>query len=395
MSMSWLRLVIACWQEHTLRTSVAAAGVAIAMGAFCSLISFNRGYERAVRSELDRLGAHVLVVPKGCPYDATSMALHGASWPCYLRQAYLQEVLSVPGIAAAAPVFMTALQVSNSLAVVYLGVDTNILALKRAWEITGHFPMAESAILIGAEVQAKQGWSLGQRVALPGLPGQFATVSGILGPTHGAEDGFIYLRLADAQRQFHHTNELTHILLRLADPDKLDQVVAQLRGCDAGLSMNVVPLAHVFLTLQWVVNSTRLLFACVALVALFVAGTGVSNTVMMSVAERTRELGMMRAIGASRAHVFALVWAETVQVCVLGAAAGQGAALLLRPAVGAWVRSKLSFVPYGALLQWDWGLPVAGLLCAVVLGSVAAFLPAWRAAQMPPVAAIRANELFG
>src|SRR5215471_16981465 len=99
--MSWLRLAVACWQEHTLRTSVAAAGVAIAMGAFCSLISFNRGYQSAVRAELDRLGAHVLLVPKGCPYDATSMALHGASWPCYLKQRYLEEVRAVPGVATA------------------------------------------------------------------------------------------------------------------------------------------------------------------------------------------------------------------------------------------------------------------------------------------------------
>jgi len=47
------------------------------------------------------LGAHVLVVPKGCPYDAASMALHGANWPCYLKQSYLEEVRAVAGVATA------------------------------------------------------------------------------------------------------------------------------------------------------------------------------------------------------------------------------------------------------------------------------------------------------
>ena len=73
---------------------------------------------------------------------------------------------------------------------------------------------------------------------------------------------------------FHHTNELTHILVRLADPDALDHVVTQLRGCDAGLAMNVVPLAHLFHTIQSLVNSTRLLLGCIALVALLRRGRG-------------------------------------------------------------------------------------------------------------------------
>jgi len=112
------------------------------------------------------------------------------------------------------------------------------------------------------------------------------------------------------------------------------------------------------------------------------------------VAERTREIGVMRAIGAARSHVFALIWLETLQVCVLGAMVGQAAALALSPAVTSWVRSKLPFVPSGPLMEWDWRLAGLCLICAVVLGTLAAFLPAWRAAQMPPVTAIRVRQLF-
>ena len=81
-------------------------GVAVATAALFSMLAFQAGYQSGVRAELDRLGAHILVVPKGCPYDAASMALHGASWPCYLQSHYLAEVCSVPGVATAAPVFM-------------------------------------------------------------------------------------------------------------------------------------------------------------------------------------------------------------------------------------------------------------------------------------------------
>ena len=79
--MTWLELSFKEWQRRPLRTSVTAAGVAIAVAALFSLLAFQRGYREGVRSELDRLGAHVLVVPKGCPYDAASIALHVLNQP--------------------------------------------------------------------------------------------------------------------------------------------------------------------------------------------------------------------------------------------------------------------------------------------------------------------------
>src|SRR5215470_13643374 len=149
--MTWFELSLKEWQRRPLRTSVTAAGVAIATAALFSLLAFQRGYREGLRLELDRLGAHVLVVPKGCPYDAASMALHGASWPCYLKQAYLNEVLAVPGVAAAAPVFMAAMFDSTGDQAVYVGVQTNILQLRPGWRIRGGFPETDGGLLVGSE----------------------------------------------------------------------------------------------------------------------------------------------------------------------------------------------------------------------------------------------------
>ena len=388
--MTWLQLSLKEWQRRPLRTSVTAAGVAIAVAALFSLLAFQRGYRDGVRLELDRLGAHVLVVPKGCPYDAASMALHGANWPCYLKQKYLDEVRAAIGVATAAPVFMTAVYDMGATQTVYVGVETNILALKRGWQIEGAFPEHDNGLLIGSEVAKRNGWKIGQHVPLPGVLNQTGIVAGILAPTQGADDTFIFLRLADAQQLFHHTNELTHILVRLTDPDMLDAAVAQLRGCDAGLAMNVVPLAHLFHTIQSLVNSTRLLLGCIALVALLVAGVGVSNTVLMAVMERTRDLGVMRALGAAPGDIFLLVWLETFQICLVGALAGIVMAFAASRGVETWLRSKLPFAPTDALIRWEWWIAAACLLCAVVVGSLAGFLPAWRAARVPPMTAIRA-----
>jgi len=149
--MTWTQFSLKEWRRRPLRTGVTAAGVGIAIAALFSLLAFQSGYRTGVRDELDRLGAHILVVPKGCPYDAASMALHGASWPCFLKQEYLSEVRSVTGIATAAPIFMAALNKQNGDQVVYNGVESNILNLKRAWHITGQFPERAREVLVGAE----------------------------------------------------------------------------------------------------------------------------------------------------------------------------------------------------------------------------------------------------
>src|ERR1043165_5078829 len=106
--MTLFHLSLTDWRRRPLRTGVTAAGGAIAVAALFRLLALQRGYRGGMQRELDRLGAHVLVVPKGCPYDAASIALHGASWPCYLKERYLGEVRAVPGVAAAAPAFMSA-----------------------------------------------------------------------------------------------------------------------------------------------------------------------------------------------------------------------------------------------------------------------------------------------
>ncbi len=390
--MTWVSLASKEWRRRPLRTSVTTGGVALATAALLSLLSFQQGYRAGVRDELDQLGAQVLVVPKGCPYDAASMALHGAAWPCYLKEQYLQEVRAVPGIATAAPVLMTAVADAQSGQAVYVGVESNILALKRNWRIDGSFPEHDGEVLAGAEAARRHGWKIGQQIRLPGLEHFSARLVGTRQPTKGADDNFVYLRLVDAQRQFHRPNELTHILVRLKDPNYLDDAVAQLRGCDAGLSMNVVPLAHVFHTIQSVVNSTRFFLGCLALVALLIAAVGVSNTVLMAVAERTREIGVWRALGASPRTVFALVWLETLGICLAGGVTGVLLAFTGSRAVEGWVRGRLPFAPAGTLLQWHWWTAAFCVTCALLLGSLAGFLPAWNAMRISPSTAIRSRS---
>src|SRR5262245_12636161 len=138
--MTWLQLALKNASRRKIRTLVTTLGVAIAVAALFSLVSFQRGYQAGMQGELDCLGAHILVVPKGCPYDAASIALHGASWPCYLKDEYLHKIEHTAGVSAAAPLLMNALYDSTGTQSVYLGAEPGLLAVKRGWHLEGKFP---------------------------------------------------------------------------------------------------------------------------------------------------------------------------------------------------------------------------------------------------------------
>jgi putative ABC transport system permease protein len=277
--------------------------------------------------------------------------------------------------------------------VVYCGVDSTILQLKRAWRIDGRMvspspdPKAPVELLTGGQIAKENGWHVGQTVPLPGVDGKQGVIAGILTPTGGADDLFIYMPLGAAQRIFHRPSQLTHILVRLDQPENMDDVVANLRGCDAGLEMNVVPLAHLFKTVQALIESTRLLLYCVALIAVLAAGAGLSNTILMAVNERTREIGVLRALGASKGHIYRIVWAEAVLLCAAGACAGIAASIAGARGLEAWLRQSLPYAPTGSLMTPDAGLVVSCLIGSIILASA---LPAGRAARLSPALSLRA-----
>lgn len=392
--MNWisLRLAAANVTRRKLRSFVTVMGVAGASACLFTLVSFQRGYRSGLSEELTRLGAHLLVVPKGCPYDAASIALHGASWPCYLSEESLGVVRQVEHVRAVAPVFMSAIYLSGSgKQVVYCGVDPEILNLKSLWKLRGRFPSQRNDLLAGAEIAREYGWRIGQTLALPGLNGERGRITGILEPTEGADDLFLFLPIKDAQRVFRQPDKITHMLVQADDVANVGALERGLRGCSAGMDTNVVPLSHLLKTVLRLVESTRMLLLGAALIGLIAMAAGVSNTVLMSVVERTREIGVLRALGASKALILRVVWAEALVLCLAGSAIGIVSAALCSALTEQWLRSRLPFAPHGRLMQPEMDLAVICTAVVLGIGLLASVFPAVQAATLSPSITIRSR----
>jgi putative ABC transport system permease protein len=376
--------------RRPLRTALTVMGVALAVAVLYSLASFQKGYQLRLRDELAGLGAHILVVPKGCPYEAASIAIHGANWPRYLREADLPALAATPGVRHAAGVLMSATtDPKTAQQQIWLGVDAAIRQVKPFWRIDGRFPQAADEALVGAEVARRRGLRPGDRFVDQPTSATFR-VSGVIARTGGQDDSFLYLPRATVQRLFRHPGQITNVLVTVDDPERVLEVAARMRLRDP--DANVVPMAQVLETMLNLARTTRLLVLCVVLIALLISAFGVVNAVMTSVFERVGELGMLRAVGASRADIFRLVWVETLLVCLIGGVIGDALAMLGSRLVEVVVRSQLPYAPRGSLIDPDGGVFLGCIAGAALLGAVAGLLPAARACALRPVEAIRGGH---
>lgn len=385
--MNLLSLAIKNLQRRKTRTLLTIAGVAIAVAILFALLSFSAGYERQLNSEMENLGFNLLAVPKGCPYEATTLILHGGVIPKYLTNDDLARTRVTPDVAVAAPMLLQQVIKDGAPHIVY-GIDPDaMIPLKPAWKVNGRFFNASEThvMVIGSTLAEKENLKPGS--VIPFGPAQEAyTIVGVLNPTASEDDNFHFLPLADAQRLFKKEGLITAIAVKAEDVKDIPAIAAELEKVP---DIQVVTMAQVTGTIMNLVGSARTLLFSVIVIAIVISAAGITNTLLMSVNERTREIGMMKAIGASGSHIALLLLAETVIITALGGILGIAAALAGSGIIEAFVRGIVPYAPPGSFVSFDPVLVAGCLAFSVGLGLLCGLYPALKSARLSPMEAIR------
>ena len=359
-------------------------GIFLGIGTFVALVSLTSQMEGAVQDKLDRYGANILILPRTeqLSLGFGNIALGGTEVAhATLRVKDKKAIESIPHrdrLRSVVPYFLTAAGTSGK-EVVWMGLPAEEIPTARPWWKIFGTPIDETEeVLLGSEVAAALDKGPGGTVT---AFGRTYRVAGVLRPTGEKEDGMVVADIAAVQALGRKPNAVSYFeVAALCKDCPVEDIVAQLSGALPGARVSAI--RQVVESRREAVEQFRKLGLGVSAVVLAIGGLMVFVTVMGSVQERTREIGVLRAVGFRRRAILSLLFWETGWISFLasgmGAAAGGAVSLLVAPHFGV----ETPGIPPVPLF--------GGMLLGMTLGLLGAVPPARKAAALSPMEAIRA-----
>ena len=355
------------WRRKT-RTLLTVLGIAIGVAAVVSLGAIGAGIVESYGSILSNPTTDITVSQK----DAIDISFSA------LDEDLLPRIQAVPGVEVVDPVVVGFVQSENLPFFIVFGYETDSLAIRRYNVVEGKPITGQREILLGMKAAEDLKLGVGGTVRLYGVPYQ---IVGIYETGQALEEGGGVVSLAEAQEIASKPRQVNAFQIKTRRPDEADAVIERLQTLFPDLSISKGSGNSA--AQEWVGMIQAMAWG-IAAIAIIVGGMGMMNTMVMSVFERTREIGVLRALGWRRGRVMRLILSEAVVLSILGGLLG----VLLGVAL---VQAAASMPGYGALMtgRYSTGLFAQGMLTAILLGTVGGIYPAWWASKLTPIEALR------
>jgi putative ABC transport system permease protein len=389
---------------NRMRTFLTMLGMVIGVGAVIAMMAIGQGVKDSVNASIASMGSNLFIVVSGST-TAGGMRMGGGAAPT-LTMGDAQAIGELPSVRAAAPVIGGNAQVVHGSVNWSTGVNgvTPVYLEVAAWQMAEGNWMADSdlrsatrvAVLGQTVVQNLFGDEdpIGKTIRIKQSP---FTVIGVLEAKGQSLDGrdqddIILVPLRTAQRQLfaqQFQNAVRNIMVQAqsgaAMPQaekEMNQLLRQRHRIREGADddFTVRNLAALAKTAAQTAQLMSMLLGAIASISLVVGGVGIMNIMLVSVTERTREIGIRMAIGARRSDILTQFLLEAISIsvagCLIGVLLGVGAALLV---------NNMTQTPVVITL----GSILLGFAVATVVGVFFGYYPAHKAARLRPIEALR------
>ena len=374
-------------RTRRMRAALSALGIAIGVAAIVAVLGLSSSSQAGLLAEIDRLGTNLLTVANG-----QTLAGETASLP--LRApgmiARIGPVIDVEQVGATdANVYRTPLIPSvNTNGLSVLAASLGLPATAGTSVAHGRYLNAATAQLPVAVLGANAARRLGLRRIHPRtrvwLGGQWFYVSGILNPAPLASeiDNSVLVGFPAAERYLGFDGHPTIVYVRTQTSQvaAVQSVLAATANPQAPNEVQVSQPSDALTARAAAESALNSLFLGLGAVSLLVGAVGVGNIMLIGVLERRSEIGLRRALGATKGQIRGQFLSEAILLSLLGGAAGVTA-------------GALATVVYASTKDWTVVIPTiawtGGLGAAILIGAAAGLLPAIRAARMSPTDALR------
>ncbi|HEX4290919.1 MAG TPA: ABC transporter permease [Trebonia sp.] len=381
-------------RTRKLRAGLSALGIAIGVAAIVAVLGLAASSQAALLTEIQALGTNLLTVTNGQTFGGATAELPTAA-PGMIERlsgvSAVQDTGSVGGVSVYKSPLVPSIETNG------ISVDAATLNLPAAAGSSldqGRFlngaTARQPAAVLGATTARLLGFDRvrpGMRIWLSGqsLGGQWFYVAGILGPdTYAPElNSAVLVGFPAAQRYLGFDGHPSEIYVRTvnnpAATTAVDRLLAAQANPENPNQVNVSRPSDALTALADTKGALDTLFLGLGLVALLVGAVGVANIMIISVLERRQEIGLRRALGATRGQIRAQFLAEAILLALAGGAAGD-------------VAGAAATASYAHAKGWAIVIPpeawAGGLGAALLIGALAGLLPAIRAARLSPTQAL-------
>lgn len=400
--MWWNTLMLALKEirRNMTRSFLTVLGILIGVAAVITMVTLGNGATQAVSAQISSLGSNLLMVRPGQRLGPTRDTAGAAAFRLADALAIENQVGHLKSVAPVASRTVTVVHMANNW-------STGVVGSTNAYFAAGSWKLADGRLFTDAELQSgKAVCILGQttREKLFGSENpiggtirikQFACeVIGLLVSKGQSsmgrdQDDTIVMPLRTVQRRLTGSQDVGMLLVSVEDGASTTQARQQIEGLlrerrhvSAGEEddFNVLDTREIAQMLSSTTRVLTLLLGAVAAVSLLVGGVGIMNIMLVSVTERTREIGIRLAVGALEREVLLQFLVEAVVLSSIGGLLG-----MLLATIGSIVLANLMQVPYvfGATIN------LAAFAFSAAIGVIFGYFPARRAARMDPIEALR------
>lgn len=401
MLLNTLLLALREIRRNLLRSILTILGIVIGVSAVITMVTLGNGATQAVKDQISSLGSNLLMVLPGQRLGPGSPT---AGAPPFKESDVAAILSQIGGIKAVAPELRANVTViangrnwSTSITGTtnaYFQTNNWILASGRVFEDTEE--TAGSAVcLIGQTVRRELFGSasgLGEQVRIK----QFSceVIGELVAKGRAAmgndQDDIVLLPLHTVQRRVAGSQRVATLLVSMSDGTDAERVKASLSqllrerrklAAEDDDNFNVLDTKQIAEALSGTTKVMTMLLGAVAAVSLLVGGIGIMNIMLVSVTERTREIGVRKAVGAKRRDIMLQFLIEAAFLCILGGAIGVGLGFILGAALGKALLGTMGSVPLWALVS-AFAVPAA-------IGLIFGLYPAAKASKLDPIEALR------